>query len=407
MKVWKFIRSMRFGILLLVLIALLSVLGSVIPQGRSLDWYAQSYPRTQALLLALQLDDVFTSWYFAALLALLCLNLALCSVSRIAAVVRSGKSFVSAAAALPDSRSLTPEERQKLEQHLIAAGCRREDFGAARVYVKNRAGRYGSFVTHLAILLTVLFGAAALYLPVVVDRDCYPGEAVKLEDGTAVEVASFTTEDETGALEFESTLRVTLPDGRQSGWERIRVNHPLRFGPYKIYQQTYGTVAAVTATNRETGGSDVFFLSDPSFISLDNRSGLLFMALYPDYTYNTEGEIMLLPAAVDGAGHPVYCVQLMGAESAELRFFFPGDTAEAGGLSFRFEEPQLYPGLRIKYTPALVNALLIVCFVLMIAGLCLLFFLPPVLVKVDDEGYAVGGPKPEGMRLELERLLKS
>ena len=43
----------------------------------------------------------------------------------------------------------------------------------------------------------------------------------------------------------------------------------------------------------------------------------------------------------------------------------------------------------------------------MIAGLCLLFFLPPVLVKVDDEGYAVGGPKPEGMRLELERLLKS
>jgi hypothetical protein len=207
--------------------------------------------------------------------------------------------------------------------------------------------------------------------------------------------------------ECTATLRVTLPDGRQSGWEHIRVNHPLRFGPYKIYQQTYGAVAAVTVTNRQTGGSDVFCLPDPSFISLDNHSGLLFMALYPDYTYNTDGEIVLLPAAADGVGHPVYCVQLMESESAELRFFFPGDTAEAGGLSFRFEEPQLYPGLRIKYTPALVNALLIVCFALMIAGLYLLFFLPPVLVKVDDKGYAVGGPKPEGMRLELERLLKS
>ena len=43
----------------------------------------------------------------------------------------------------------------------------------------------------------------------------------------------------------------------------------------------------------------------------------------------------------------------------------------------------------------------------MVAGLWILFFMPPVLVKVDDEGYAVGGPKPEGMRLELERLLST
>ena len=42
----------------------------------------------------------------------------------------------------------------------------------------------------------------------------------------------------------------------------------------------------------------------------------------------------------------------------------------------------------------------------MTVGLYITFFLQPVLVKVDDEGYAVGGPKPEGMRLSLDALLE-
>ena len=37
----------------------------------------------------------------------------------------------------------------------------------------------------------------------------------------------------------------------------------------------------------------------------------------------------------------------------------------------------------------------------MIAGLYITFFYEPVLVKVDAAGYAVGGAKPERMRLEL------
>lgn len=163
-KIFNYLRSMRFGILLLVLIAVLSVVGSVIPQGRELSWYVENYPSMHPTLLFLRLNTVFESWYFVLLLALLCLNLALCSVLRIFTVVRTEKSFLSSAAALPDSVSLSPEGIARLEQHLASTGCRRADFGPARVYCKHRVGRYGSFITHLAILLTVLFGAAALYL---------------------------------------------------------------------------------------------------------------------------------------------------------------------------------------------------------------------------------------------------
>ena len=52
-KVYDFLRSMRFGIILLLLIAAGSVAGSVIPQGREAAFYAQNYTEHHATLLKL------------------------------------------------------------------------------------------------------------------------------------------------------------------------------------------------------------------------------------------------------------------------------------------------------------------------------------------------------------------
>lgn len=90
-KVWNFLRSMRFGIILLALIAVCSVIGSVVPQDREIAWYAQAYRGAHGTILLLGLHRIFEIWYFVALLALLCLNLTLCSIVRIRAVVKAGK----------------------------------------------------------------------------------------------------------------------------------------------------------------------------------------------------------------------------------------------------------------------------------------------------------------------------
>lgn len=406
-KILTLLRSMRFGILLLILIAALSVLGSVIPQGRELSWYVEAYPNAHPVLLLLSFHKVFQSWYFILLLGLLCLNLTLCSVVRVFAIAKSEKTFLSSASSLPNSE--TPDEAAlaRLETHLSASGCRRADFGESRVYYKRRIGRYGSFLTHLAILLTLILGAAALYLPRVVDMDCMPGESVLLPSGEGAarfSVASFRVADGSGRLDYTSELTITLPDGRSRSGE-ISVNHPLRFGPYKVYQQSYGTAGSITVTNLENGGSDTFLMTELSFLSLDNLSGLWYVALYPDYVLNAEGQIMPVDTGDNSYPRPVYYVQTVDGEDKAMRLLVPGDAVEIGQLRFLINEPVSYPGLRIKTTPSLVNTLLIVCFALMIAGLFILFFLPPVLVKVDRTGYVVGGPKPEGVRIELDRLL--
>ena len=66
-----------------------------------------------------------------------------------------------------------------------------------------------------------------------------------------------------------------------------------------------------------------------------------------------------------------------------------------------------YPGIRVKHVSTLVNALLVAAFTLMIVGLTITFFYEPVLVKVDESGYTVAGPKPERMRVELGEELRA
>ena len=83
----------------------------------------------------------------------------------------------------------------------------------------------------------------------------------------------------------------------------------------------------------------------------------------------------------------------------------PGDSLDIFGLRFTFNKPVEYPGIRVKHVSQLFNGLLVAAFTLMILGLYVTFFCESVLVKADADGYAVGGPRPERMRIELEALL--
>ena len=401
-KAVRFFRSMRFGIILLGLIAMLSVVGTAIPQGREIAWYAQTYQSFHGTLLMLKLNDVFGSWYFQLLLILLGLNLTLCSLVRIRTVSAAKAGEREALCRMPQSFQLDKLQQKAVQEGLRAIRCREEAEGESLVYSKNGFGRYGSFITHLSILLTIIFGAMALYLPKTVDRSCLPGESVQMEDGTEIAVESFRIENGEGRLDFTSELTVKLPDGRESGLREIKVNHPLSFGPWKVYQQTYGTAGSITVKNLETGLDDTLTLTDLVFLSLDGVNGLWYEAVYPDLIRDPSGNVTLITNTSGSYPNPVYQVQTASDGVYTPILAFPGEELQVGNLSFRFEDPVEYPGLRIKYTPGFINALLCASFLLMIAGFAITFFCQPVLVRLDPDGCAVGGPKPEEMRIRIQ-----
>ncbi|MBQ1382690.1 MAG: cytochrome c biogenesis protein ResB, partial [Solobacterium sp.] len=77
-RILTFLQSMTFGIVLLILTVIVSVIGSVIPQQREAMFYVMEYPQHCSLIIRLGLDHVFTHPVFLVLVALLCLNLTLC-----------------------------------------------------------------------------------------------------------------------------------------------------------------------------------------------------------------------------------------------------------------------------------------------------------------------------------------
>ena len=88
-KIWKFLGSMQFAIILLLVLILACAGGSFITQGLSYERYAELYSeRTAGLILGLGLDDVFHAWWFLLITAFLCCNLLLCNLIRLPQLIR-------------------------------------------------------------------------------------------------------------------------------------------------------------------------------------------------------------------------------------------------------------------------------------------------------------------------------
>ena len=89
-KVISFLRSMKFGMILLVLVMACSVAGSlIVQQGTPMDYVKRYGADTAQLIMALKLNDVFSAPYFIVLMAALCLNLTLCSIVRLPRSMRA------------------------------------------------------------------------------------------------------------------------------------------------------------------------------------------------------------------------------------------------------------------------------------------------------------------------------
>ena len=393
-RILSILRSMRFANILLAAIALCCGLSSLLPQGNDLPYYAQNYPRMYLFIYRTHLYDVFKSWYFILLVGLLCLSMLACTAGMLSRALRAGgREELEKAAALPNAEPLDAAGLEKLRLYMASLRCKEEKIGEAYVFRKNGFGRWGTFLIHLSILLTVVFGAMALYLPQVRDIGCRPGDSITLEDGTQIFVDSFSMYDETGTLDYTSVIRITLPDGRSAGPQEIRVNYPMTFGGYKVFQWTYGAEGAVVARSAD-GSSDRFTLDEASILSVDENNRLEYLGLY-EATPEDGGESFVF-----------YQIRVVrdGAYEAAAECL-PGESLSLAGIEFTFLDPY-YPGLRIKTLPVrAANSLLEAAFVLMLVGLFISFYLPSVLVKADGTGYTVAGARGEKLRLELKGRL--
>ena len=281
-RFWRVLGSIRTGIVLLIIVGVAAAAGTFILQ-RPLtdpDKMRQVYsPATLHWLDTLGLTDVFHAWWFAALLALLGINIALASIERFPTVWH----YFSKPYRRPEAHFITGLPMQKeipvrdIPTAMLAAesafrklGFRPQKVGSGSevsLYVeKNRFSRLAPYVVHLSLLLIFAGGIT---------------DAIWGYRG----FVSLGLNDETNQVELTSGARKQLPftircqgagqenyadgtprqwwsklsvvkDGRVVKQKEIAVNNPLEYAGVRFFQASYGSDGQVgsielTATPRD------------------------------------------------------------------------------------------------------------------------------------------------------------
>ena len=264
---WSLFASFNLAIVLLILMVLLAVAGSLIPQQEAAREFSQRIPPGWAAILQkMQVFDLYHSLWFFMLLGLLSLNLMICSLSRFPVTWKSfrAKAFPDAFTSLEDMSDvmtiLTEERRdsalQRLEGLLKKKYGKVEQKETARgdfLYgEKGRLSHFGVYVIHLSILVIIGGAVAGALFGFNAHVRVSEGEAtdtVQLKGNGGIKKLDFTVRCERFNVEFyengaprEYRSDLTfLKNGRVVRQGSLLVNHPISFEGIRFYQSSYGT----------------------------------------------------------------------------------------------------------------------------------------------------------------------
>jgi len=319
-KVWNFLSSVKLAVVLLIILAAVSVIGTVIQQNESPEKYLREYSEgTIRLFETLGLFDMYHTWWFVLLLFLLTANLTVCTLDRFPHTLKLMTAPLKpidddGLKAVPfKSEIILKGGRDKAEGRVLevfkANGFKpAEDRSAGLFQLVAQKGVYsrlGVYVTHVSIILIftgALLGAffgfkAFLNLPegqassvvylrnepmwdrVMAAFNLAGSQVIRSEGGVPamplgyyVKCDSFDVDYYEGPQgptgmpsEYHSMLSVFSQNREKLFDKRIRVNDPLSYRGVTFYQSSYGVmpdtrgrvILSIRPKNSSTNGETV------------------------------------------------------------------------------------------------------------------------------------------------------
>ncbi len=260
-RTWSMLLSLRLNITLLIVIALVSILGTVIPQGDAAKEFGMHLnPWTFKLFNTLGLFDTYHSTWFIALGAMLCLNLIVCSIKdfrsswrilkkRILPAIPKNKKGYS----LTIPRANTEQLGTKIENILRERYKRVEkrDSGGSVLFYGEKGSYAKLFVhlVHVAVLVIVLGAAFGTmfgfegYVEVAKGQyftKVYTKDNQEKDLGFSVHCDDFQIKyyDNGMPKEYRSDLSFIV-NNKVVKKASIIVNHPAKFMGIRFYQSNY------------------------------------------------------------------------------------------------------------------------------------------------------------------------
>ncbi|GIN21010.1 cytochrome c biogenesis protein ResB [Siminovitchia fordii] len=339
-KTWNFFSSVKVGVWLIVITLIVSALGTIFPQVMYIppnadpsQYYADEYHIFGQIYYWLGLHDLYSSWWYLLLIASIGISLVICSLDRVIPLHRALKNqrvdrhvgFLKRQRLFNRKEmNISDEEIEKFKKELKAKKYNIRIKDESILAEKGRFSRWGPYVNHIGLII-FLIGGMLRFVP-----GMYVDEVLWLRDGETktipgtnneyvLENKKFTVDfydkekdkevynsalEKAGPVvkEFQSDVVLYKRDPEQTlGSEsdlvevkkaEIRVNEPLKFDHFAIYQTSYreNEFQSMTFTlmnkKQEKGYGEVTIdLFDPKdSYDLGNGYRVELIGYYPDFS---------------------------------------------------------------------------------------------------------------------------
>ncbi|MEH6942281.1 cytochrome c biogenesis protein ResB [Bacillus sp. JJ722] len=345
-KIWNFFSSVKVGVALIIITLLASAIGTIFPQEMFIpstlppeQYYQEEYGALGAIYYSLGFHELYSSWWYLILIASIGISLVICSLDRFVPLYRALKTqrvdrhedFLRRQRVY----GVTELENDNLDLAIIKKRLQDSKFKVKEVdgkilAEKGRFSRWGPYVNHIGLII-VLIGGMLRFVP-----GMYYDEILWVREGETepipgtkgeyyVENKKFTMEvyekDKesdvfTEAIEknamvaknYQTDAVLYKADGEPLPGEEpelkkeqeqiIKVNEPLKFRTFALYQVTYKldelNKMSFYLTEKKSGknlGMITVDLHNPeNFFDLGNGNRVELVTYLPDWEMDDKGE---------------------------------------------------------------------------------------------------------------------
>jgi len=200
-SVFKFFRSTKLALVLIIYGAVISIVGTLVPQGQHISYYVNNYSAFTVWLITITgVDRVSTSLFTIIPTLMFFINLLVCTASRL------------------HSR--------------ISHGAKK---------------RFGPDILHLSLILLIVGSVVSVTSRVESIWYLETGDAAEVSPAYTLQLVNieFFTYEDGRPKDWISTVAVA-GSGKRSGEFSVEVNKPLKLGKGKLYQFDYRLIHAVS-----------------------------------------------------------------------------------------------------------------------------------------------------------------
>ncbi|MDO5028054.1 MAG: cytochrome c biogenesis protein ResB [Bacillota bacterium] len=333
-KIVKILASMKFAIIILIALMLVSIIGSLIPQNQAPEFYRATYENFGDLILRLNLDQLYTSTWYLLLAVFLSLSIFFCIVVKLKPLIKI---------------------------------FRTRNFKQGLTYM-------GLWLLHLGLILLILFfalGNATAYQNRVYNV-CGTLSSVP-ETDISIEILDFdlVLSDQGHIDQYKSQVKFYDQEKNLLDQGEISVNHPMTIKGYQFSQASYGYyVEATVFKDGEKLGQAA--LLENEYISIeDGRLTLRLNRFYPDVK-EKDGDLINNSKLIKNP--MLEYTAYLGTMAVKTDLVSAESKVQVGSYEIEFTNPAYYPILDIrKDSFELLTGLGALCFML---GSFMVFYQP-------------------------------